>query len=174
MAISRAKKEQILSDLRELLKGATSVVFVKNSGLTMEEMMEMRGKLRQSGSSFKIAKKTLIELALKEENLPEVDAAILEGPIGVALGADEVTSAKVLSDFAKDHETVELMGGILDGKVLSRDDVIALSKIPSKEELLAKMVGSLKSPISGFHGVLHGTLRGFVQVLGQIKEQKGA
>ncbi len=173
MAISKAKKEQVLADLKVRVGAAKSMVFVKNIGLSVEEMMEIRGKLRENGSGFKIAKKTLIAIALKEHNFPEVDKAILDGPIGVAFGEDEVSSAKILADFAKIHkEHIELMGGMLDGKVLSQADVIALSKIPSREELLAKLVGSMKSPISGFHGVLSGTIRGFVQVLGQVKDQK--
>lgn len=172
MAVSRAKKEEILAELKTKFSGATSVVFVKNKGLTVDEILGIRSELRKAGDAFKISKKTLIRLALKELELPEVDDAILTGPIGVAFGHDEISAAKLLDKVAKSNDKLELMGGILEGKVLSRDDVVALAKMPSKEELLAKLVGTLKSPISGLHGVLHANLRGIVQVLDQIQKQK--
>lgn len=172
MAVSKAKKQEILAELKVKFSEATSVVFVKNNGLTVEEILGIRGELRKTGDAFKISKKTLIRLALKELELPEVEDDILSGPIGVAFGTDEISVAKTLEKIAKSNERLELMGGILEGKVLSRDDVVALAKMPSKEELLAKLVGSLKSPISGFHGVLHANLRGIVQVLDQIQKQK--
>lgn len=175
MAISKAKKGSILEDLKGLVDQSQSIVFVKNNGLNVDELLELRGLLRKSGAKMKIAKKTLIRLALKDKNLPEVDDAILEGPIAAAFGIeDQVSVAKILATFAKTHEKLEIMGGMMDGAVLSKAEVMELSAIPSKEELLARFIGAINGPVRGFHGVLHANLRGFVQVLGAISDKKPA
>lgn len=175
MAISKAKKGSILEELKMLLDESKSVVFVKNAGLNVDELLELRGELRKSGAKMKIAKKTLIRLALKDKNLPEVDDAILEGPIAAAFGIeDQVSVAKILATFAKKHEKLEIMGGVMDGVILSKAEVMELSTTPTRIELLARFVGAINGPVSGFHGVLHANLRGFVQVLNAVSEQKAA
>lgn len=175
MAISRAKKGSILEELNTLLGKSQTVVFVKNNGLNVDELLELRGKLRQSQAKMKIAKKTLIRLALKENKLPEVDDAILEGPIAAAFGLeDQVSVAKILAAFAKEHDKLEIMGGIMDGAILSKAEVMELSAVPTKDELLARFIGAINGPVRGFHGVLHANLRGFVQVLNAVAEKKPA
>lgn len=175
MAISKAKKGSILEELNGLLGQSQSVVFVKNNGLNVDELLELRGLLREKGAKIKIAKKTLIRLALKENNLPEVDDAILEGPIAAAFGIeDQVSVAKILATFAKQHDKLELMGGVMDGAILNKEEVIELAKTPTKEELLARFIGAINGPVRGFHGVLHANLRGFVQVLNAVSEKNAA
>ncbi len=173
MALSRSKKTAILEEVEKLLDQSTALVFVKNNGLTVDEVNELRANLRKENAKMKITKKTLLKIALKNQKFPEASDDVLEGPIGVTFCmGDQVSPVKTLAEFAKKHEKLELMGAILDGNVLDQVKVIALSKLPSRLELLGKFVYVAKSPISGFHGVLHGTLRGMVQVLDQIKQQK--
>ena len=172
MAISRVKKEAILEALNVYCSEAKGVVFVKNSGLTVVEIEEFRKNLRAQGARMTVAKKTLIKLALKANNLPDIDDAILEGPIGVVFGPDEISAAKLSAAFAKEHEKLELMGGILEGKVLSKAETVALSKVPSKQELYGSFVQVANAPIQKFHGVCHGLLSGLARCLQQVSEKK--
>lgn len=173
MALSRSKKSAILDDVSALLEKSTALVFVKNNGLNVDEVNELRASLRKENAKMKITKKTILKIALKNQKFPEAGDAVLDGPIGVTFCmGDQVSPVKALAEFAKKHDKLELMGAILDGDVLDQAKIIALSKLPSKQELLGKFVYVAKSPISGFHGVLHGVMRGMVQVLDQIKQKK--
>lgn len=173
MAVSRSKKESILADLNTKFGTALSIVFVRNNGLSMKELDELRQLLRNEEATFKIAKKTLMKIAISSNNLPDVDDSVLEGPVAATFSfKDQVSSAKILANFAKTHDKLELIGGILDGKVLSRDDVASLAKLPGKQELLGMLVGTMQGPIRGFASVLAGNMRNLVSVLDQVAKQK--
>ncbi|MGE3278271.1 MAG: 50S ribosomal protein L10 [Candidatus Altimarinota bacterium] len=171
MATSRAQKEAMLAQLTADMKDAKSVVFVDLHGLTVEQMTELRRTLRAKGVKTKVAKKTLLMLAGKTNGY-EIQKESLDGQIAVAFSMeDEIAAAQELYKLGKKNELIKLVGGIFEGKVVDKATINQVAQLPSKEELLAKLVGSMKSPISGFHGVLHGTLRGFVQVCKQISEK---
>jgi len=171
MATSRAQKEAMLEQLTTDMKAAKSVVFVDLHGLTVEQSQELRRTLRDKGVKTKVAKKTLLVLAGKNNGL-EIDKASLQGQIAVAFSMeDEVAAAQELYKLGKKNELIKLVGGVFEGKVVDKAMINQVAQLPSKEELLAKLVGSMQAPISGFHGVLHGTLRGFVQVLKQVSEK---
>jgi len=173
MAVSKEKKSEILEGLIEDMKNAKTVVFSKYSGVSVLDMNLMRSKMREEGVKYKIAKKTLIRLAAKEIGIENIDDKSMEGPIAVALGMeDEIIVAKLVYEFAKKHEGLELLGSIFEGRALSVAETTQLACLPGKEELLTKIVYLLKSPIQGFHGVLNNTLAGFVRALNAIKEQK--
>jgi len=174
MAVSREKKKEILDDLTEKFKNAKSVVFSEYRGLTVNDISDLRGKLRESEVEYKVAKKTLIKLAAKEAGINEIPNEAMEGPVAAAFSfGDEVAGAREIYKMGKDHKGLKLKGFILDGEIFGQEKAEQLAQLPSKEELLAKLVGSLRAPISGFHGVLHGTLRGFVGTLQAIVDQGG-
>ena len=175
MAVTKEKKEEILQGLIESLKSAKSVVFSHYSGLDVKSMQELRTSLRDKNSEYKVAKKTLIKLAAKEAGLPELPNEVLDGPIGIAISFDdELSAAKAIYDFSKTHKEAVLIGAIIDGEILSKEEVNEFAKIPSREELYAKLVYTIKSPISGFYSTLHGVLRNFVGVLNAYKDSKPA
>lgn len=175
MAKTRAQKQETLDQLNDSFAKAKGVVFAKYMGLGVAELQQLRRDLRKENNELVVAKKTLIGLMLEKGGMPKEKASSLEGATAVVFGyGDEVSPAKVVAEFAKKHEVVAFQGGILEGNYIEADKVLALSKIPSRQELLAKMVGSMKSPISGFVNVLGGNVRGLVQVLNQIKEKKTA
>lgn len=175
MAISRQKKEEILADLLEKVKSSKSIFFAKNLGLSVDEAQKMRRALRDGGNAFRVAKKTLIKKAAKDVQGIEITDETLEGAAGAAFALeDELSAVKILAKFAKETEKIEITGGIFEGKILSKEDAITLSKIPSREELLAKLLGSLNSPISGFVGVGSQVLGGFVRATNAYREQKEA
>ena len=174
MAITRQQKEVILADLIEKFKTSKSVMFSRNTGLTVEASQNLRNLLRESGISLHVAKKTLIKMAAKEAGYAEIPEEALEGSIAVAFSfEDEIAAAGIIHKVSKENENITLTGGILDGEVFGPAKAEQLALIPSKEELLAKLVGSMKAPISGFHGVLYGVMRQFVGTLQAVVDQGG-
>jgi len=173
MAITREKKETLVAALTEKIAGAKSVVFTDYSGLTVEELNEVRDKLREQGIEYKVIKNTLFKIAAKKAGLELDKDLILNHPIAVAFAADdEVAPAKITYDYSKKNEKLAIVGGVLDGKQISDIMVKSLAQLPSREELYAKIVGSLASPMSGMVNVLSGNIRGLVNVLNSIKETK--
>lgn len=174
MAKSRALKEQLLTEYKEKLSKAQAGVIVCNRGLTVEQDTLLRKKLREAGIEYKVVKKTLFTFAAKENNLAELEQ-FFEGPIAVVLSYDDpVKVAKVLTENAKDLEKLEIRGGFIEGKVVSQKEIEALSKLPSREELVAKMLGGLNAPISGLVYVLSGTMRKLVLALDAIAKKQSA
>lgn len=169
---TREQKKSIVNGLVEKLKKAKAVVFSDYKGLIVKDMTTLRRDLEKEGTSLKVAKKTLIQLALKEAGF-EVDVKKLEGQLALAISEkDEVVAAKLIAALAKRNENIKILGGLLGSKELTAEEVQALAKLPSKEELLAKLVGTINGPVSGFVNVLAGNLRGLVQVLKGISEAK--
>ncbi len=160
--VLEAKKAQV-AEIIEVLKGATTGVLVDYRGLTVEEDTKLRNDLRAAGVKYFVVKNTLLRLAAKETGLDELDD-ILHGPTALAISEDAVAPAKVIADFAKENEKFEIKSGFMDGKVLSLDEITKLAKTPSKETLIAKMMGSLNSPISGLARLLSTIAEGGVEI----------
>ena len=142
------QKKQVVAELVETLKSAQAGVLVDYRGITVEQDTALRTKLREAGVEYKVVKNTLTRFAANEVGLSELDEQ-LNGPTALAISTtDPVAPAKVLSDFAKEVETIEIKAGFLDGKVISIDEVKTLANTPSREVLIAKIMGSLNAPIS--------------------------
>lgn len=173
MPLTKAQKKEILDALISEMKSAKSVVFADFQGMPVKEVKKLRSQLREKGIKYRVAKKTLIRLAAKELGYGEIPDSVLEGPVAVACGLeDEVAGPKIIFEFGKKDKALKLRGALLNGKILSVAETKQLASLPGKEELLTKLVYLLKSPIQGFHGVLHGTLAGFVRALdGIVKKQ---
>ncbi len=175
MAVTKAQKEETLKDLVEKMKNAKSVVFSQFHGLNVNDMHSLRDSMREKGVSFKVAKKTLIKLAAKEAGFDEIPGESLDGPVAVAFSMeDELAAAKLIYETSKKVEGLKLLGAIFEGKILSISEAKELAMLPGKDELLAKFVYILKSPIQGFHGVLNNTISGFVRVLDAVREKQEA
>ena len=172
MPKTKAQKQVIVSDLVEKLRRMKSAVFTSISGYTMPDADKLRAKGRKEGVDFVVAKKTLLTRALKEIGL-ELTKDQFEGSVLTSIGyEDEVAPAKLIAGLAKDKQTMKMLGGILEGKFVDAAAVKTLAKLPGKQELLAKMVGSLNAPLSGFVNVLAGNLRSFVYALNAIAKSK--
>jgi large subunit ribosomal protein L10 len=169
---TKSQKKSLIKDWSEKIKTAKAVVFSNFKGFPVKEMTALRRELRKAGVEMKVLKKTLLAIALKEAGV-EIDAKKMEGQISLAVSqTDEIAAAKIVFRAAKTNENLKIVGGLLGQKEMSAEEVNALAIIPSKEELLAKLVGSLKAPIAGFVNVLTGNLRGLVQALRAISESK--
>lgn len=172
MPKTRDEKKKIVADLTNLFKEMKSVVFADFKGLKVKEITELRRLCHDNKVSYGVAKKTLIKIAAKDAGL-DFNPNSVEGSYALAFGLeDEVAPAKVLADFAKKHEALKILGGILEGKIADETIIGSLAKLPSKQELLSKLVGSLQSPISGLVNVMAGNLRGLVQVLSAYQKFK--
>ncbi|MGI6706093.1 MAG: 50S ribosomal protein L10 [Clostridia bacterium] len=174
MSANREAKKLVVADIKDKLSRAKGAVLVDYRGLTVQEATELRKQFREADIEYKVLKNTLIQLAAKELDLSEMDQ-FLTGPTAIAFGYnDPMVPAKILTEFIKKTKKMEVKGGLVEGKVIDTSGVEYLSSLPSREELIAKMLGSMNAPISGFVGVLSGTLRSLLYTLNAIKEQKGA
>lgn len=174
MPKTRAQKEVTVSDLAEVLKKAKSAVFATYEKLPVKDIEALRRTAKEQGVVYTVSKKTLLQRAMKDAGY-QVDPKTITGNFATLFGIeDEVAPAKIVAAFAKTHENMQIVGGALEGRTLAAAEVKALAKLPSKQELLGMLVGTLQAPITGFVNVLAGNLRGLATVLNAIKDQKGA
>lgn len=172
--MATAQKEATVNLLKEKLQESQGAILADYRGLNVSEVTELRSKLREANVEFKVAKNTLTKRAADEVGIEGLDP-FLEGPTAIAFGMeDPVSPAKILSEFAKDHKALEIKAGILEGKVIDIEAIKALAELPSKEELIAKVLGGMQSPLYGFAGSLQGLLRNLVYVLSAVQEKKAA
>lgn len=172
MPKTRQQKEELISALKDKFTRAKSVAFAQVSGYTMDDANRLRDEAAKEGLETGIVKKTLLEIAAKESGI-ELGLDVLPGSTLAIFGyEDEVAPARILAKFLKGRETMSISAGIIEGKLVMADTVKAYASLPSREELLAKLVGSINAPVSGFVRVLAGNLRGFVCALNAIKQQK--
>jgi len=173
MPKSKQQKQEAVAALVKNLKEAKGVVFANFQGLTVAQTEDLRGQCFKDSVDMLVVKKTLVKRAFDEAGLTVTDPDNFEGGVATfTSSSDEITPAKIVATFAKKHELVSVFGGILEGKFIDTLMVKKLAALPSKQELLGKMVGSLNAPISGFVQVMAGNLRGLVQVLNAYKESK--
>lgn len=171
MPKNKEQKKEVLQEIKNKFADAKLVVLSSYDKLPVSEIQALRIKLREKKVFYRVIKKTLLKLALKD-NLDEGLIDELRGNLSLAYSPDEVSAAKVLAEFAKNNEDLQIHAGWLEDKFVNKAQVEELSKLLSKEELLSKFVGTLKSPISGFANVLSGNTRGLVNVLRAIAEGK--
>ena len=173
MPKTRQQKEEILNKLVEDLKSSKAVTLTSFSELPVNEDQKLRQEFYDQKIGYGVVKKTLLRKAFDKLGHSEADFDSLTNNISVAISQeDEVAPAKISEKFSSDNESFDIVGGILENKWIDKNGVIALAKLPSKEELIAKTVGTIKAPLSGFVNVLAGNARGLVNVLNAIKDKK--
>ncbi len=170
--ILEGKKQAVIA-LTEELKSAAAGVIVDYRGLTVEEDTELRCKFREAGVKYAVIKNSILGFAAKEVGLEGLEE-VLHGPTALAYHTDDmVAPAKIFSDFAKEHEVISLKSGFADGAVMTLDEVKQLAATPSKEVLIAKIMGSLQSPISGLVRLLDTIVNNGVEIA-DLVANKGA
>ncbi len=171
------EKQKIVADIKEKLTTSKGAVFTSYRGLTVAQDTQLRRAFREAGVSYHVIKNTLTAIAAKEAGLDDL-LSHLEGTTALAVSTDDaIAPAKVVSEFIKKNklentEVLTIKAGIVDGKVISADDVKALASLPSREVLIAKLLGSMQAPISNTVGVLQGVIRNAVYVLDAIRQKK--
>ena len=169
--VLESKKAQV-AEITEVLKNAATGVLVDYRGLTVEEDTKLRNDLRAAGVNYFVVKNTLLRLAANQVGLEELDS-ILHGPTALAVSEDPVAPAKILFDYAKGNEKMEIKTGFMDGKVMSMDELTTLAKTPSKETLIAKIMGSLNAPASNLVRLLNTIVEGGEEIADLIAKKNG-
>jgi len=171
---TKAFKEEKINEIKQTASKAKVAIVSDYRGLTVEEITDLRRRLQAEKGDFVVTKNTLAKIAFKGTELEGI-AELLTGPSAIAFGfEDQVSPAKVITKFIKEKKKTEIKGGILDGKVLSENEVKDLANLPSKEELYAKILGSLNSPASGIVYAINGVMSGLVRALDEVRKQKEA
>ncbi|MCP4639702.1 MAG: 50S ribosomal protein L10 [bacterium] len=171
MFLPKPEKLEVVAEFKGKVEKSQIAIATKYIGINAEQVTELRSKLRDQSVEFKVFKNTLVKRALDDLDLSDV-AACLDGPIAWAFCDDPVAPAKVLKEFNKGVPVVEMNGGILEGKAVSLQELNALAELPSRDALLAQVVGTIAAPLRNLVGVLNAPMRNMVNVLDQIKKQK--
>jgi len=182
MSQTKEQKKKIVDELKELLSEQKAVVLIGISGLKVKELSELRKKLKASGSKIKVLKKTLAKLAFAEKKLEGdedkssssiFDKEEMKTELAFVFGLeDEISPAKEVFQFSKGNESLKILGGFIEGRFKEAEEIVALAQIPSKEELFARLAGSISSPISGLVYVLQGNIKGLILSLNEISKSK--
>lgn len=168
------KNIQKVEELKQKLSESNSVIFAEYHGLDANKVNELRAKIKEAGAEMTVAKNTLMKIALKKSKTGNKELEKeLKGPLAVFFSyEDSIAPLKAISEFVKTFELPKVISGIVDGEYLNSERIEILSNIPSKEELVARLVSSLKSPLYGIANLLSGTQKNLVYALSAIAEEK--
>ena len=170
--MDKAGKEQIVSSVTERYKQAAAVFLTEYRGLKVSEITQVRRELNKVDASLQVIKNRLTKRALSGEDLPELEE-LLKGPTALAFaGSDPVGTAKVLTKYAEEFEALKIRAGVMRGELIGPKQIEALSKLPSREEMYAKLLATLMAPITNVVRALNGVPTKVVRVLGAIKDTK--
>lgn len=168
------QKEALVEEIKGRLTSSEGVILVDYRGLTVKEMQELRTRVRESGADITVYKNRLTQIALRELAMPSLDD-YLTGPTAfVFAGEDPVAPAKALNDFSKAHQALEIKGGLVQNQIVDAAGVKAIAMLPSREELVAKLMGLLLSPVRGFMGMANAPVSAFARTLQAVADQRAA
>lgn len=171
MAIT-AEKSQRVAEMKEKLSQSKSAVFADYRGISVALDTSLRRKMREAGIEYRVVKNAYTRIAAAELGIEGLEEH-LKGPVAIALSyEDAVAPAKILADFIKENKIMSLKAGLLEGRPIDAEEVKALAALPSKEVLIAKLMGSMNAPITGMVNVLQGNIRNLVYVLDAVRAQK--
>ena len=172
MAGIRPVKVAKVAEIKELLINSKCTILVDFCGLTVAQDTALRRKMREAGVHYNVVKNTLLRIAAEEAGIEGLEPSLEKNTAIAVSPEDPVAVAKIVCDFAKENKELKVKVGVLDGKVIDVDAIKALASLPPKEVLVAKLLGSMNAPISGFVGVLQGTIRKVVYALDAVRQAK--
>lgn len=163
--MDRTEKQEVVTAVRQMFQDSVSVVVTHYSGMTVSEMTDLRGRMRQAGASYKVSKNRLTRLALADTNFKGI-ADMFTGPTGIAFSADPVAAAKVAVNYAKTNEKFVIIGGAYNGQVLDINGIKTLAELPSLDELRAKLLSMLQTPATRIAGIMQAPAGQVARVIG--------
>jgi len=163
--MDRAQKQAQIGMLKDVFETAGAVVVTHNLGLTVAEMTDLRLRLRKEGASFKIVKNTLVQKAIEGGDSGGI-SDLFTGPVGIAYANDPVSAAKITTQFAKENDKLQVVGGVMGTVVLDQKGVSSLATLPSLDQLRGKLVGLLQAPATRIAGVLQAPAGAVARVIG--------
>ncbi|MBI3336457.1 50S ribosomal protein L10 [Candidatus Peregrinibacteria bacterium] len=173
MTLTRDEKQAQVKDLTDKMQRASSVIFTHYIGLNVADLTHLRRQLKAKNAELKVSKKTLMDLAIKNASLPPPAPTLLDGPIGCIFSfADPLSGAQIAFKFGKDHAQVDLVGGIFEGKLLSKEEARSFAQMPSREMLLTIFAMMIRSPLVQFATMCSSPLSGFVRALNELSKKK--
>jgi large subunit ribosomal protein L10 len=173
LSLNLQQKEAVVAEVAKQVAGAQAIILAENRGLPVSQMTQLRAKARASGVYFRVVKNTLVRRAVVDTPFATLSDKMI-GPLAYGIGRDPVAVAKVLSDFAKSHEKFVITAGAMPGQVMSAKEVTALAALPSREELIAKLMGTMQAPIAKFVRTLNEVPGKFVRTVAAIRDSKQA
>ena len=173
MSLNLQQKQAVVAEVAKVVAGAQAIVLAENRGLPVAAMTQLRAKARTSGVYFRVLKNTLVRRAVAQTPFAGL-ADRMVGPLAYGIGTDPVAVAKVLNDFAKTNDKLVITGGAMAGLVMSAKDVAALAALPSRDELLAKLLGTMQAPVAKFVRTLNEVPARFVRTLAAVRDAKQA
>ncbi|MEK7143114.1 MAG: 50S ribosomal protein L10 [Patescibacteria group bacterium] len=172
MILTRPQKEKLVKEMSVNLSQSKAVILVNYQGLKVKEIQELKKRLHKQGIGFRIVKNSLFKIALKNASL-NINENLLDQPVAIIWGAeDEVTPAKLIVTYQKEVDKFQIIGGLINRNFAEKNIILTLASIPSREELYAKLVGTLNTPIYRLVSVLKGNLKSLVYLLDQYRQQK--
>ncbi len=172
--MARPDKVAEVETIAQYLGKAQSIILADYQGMTVEQMTNFRSKCRENNVVCRVVKNRLAKIAADQAEIPGLKE-YLTGPMALILGPEsQVEPAKLAVEFAKTVQALQVVGGYMDGAYLTSDDVVALSMIPSRDELYAKMMGSINSPLTGIVGVTNGVIAALTRAVDAVAKQKAA
>jgi large subunit ribosomal protein L10 len=173
LSLNLEQKQAVVAEIAERVKGAQAIVLAANRGISVGDMTVLRAKARAAGVYLRVLKNTLARRAVADTPFAGL-ADKMVGPLAYGISTDPVAAAKVLNEFAKGNEKIVIMGGAMPNAVMSAQDVAALATMPSREELLAKLLGTMQAPVAQFVRTLNEVPARFVRTLAAVRDAKPA
>jgi large subunit ribosomal protein L10 len=173
MSLNLSQKQSVVAEVAKEVAGAQAIVMAENRGLPVAALTQLRAKARASGVYFRVVKNTLVRRAVADTPFAGLSDRMV-GPLAYGIGPDPVAVAKVLNDFARGNERFVIAGGAMPGQVMSPNEIAALAALPSRDELLAKLMGTMQAPIAKFVRTLNEVPGKFARTLAAVRDAKPA
>ena len=173
MGLNLEQKQTVVAEVAKQVAGAQAIVLAENRGMAVAAMTQLRARARASGVYFRVVKNTLVRRAVADTPFASL-ADKMVGPLAYGIGADPVAVAKVLNDFAKGNEKFVIAGGAMPGQLMSAQEISALASLPSREELIAKLLGTMQAPIVKLVRTMNEVPGKFVRTLAAVRDAKAS
>lgn len=173
MGLNLEQKQTVVAEVAKQIAGAQAIVLAENRGMAVAAMTQLRAKARASGVYFRVVKNTLVRRAVADTPFASL-ADKMVGPLAYGIGTDPVAVAKVLNDFAKGNEKFVIAGGAMPGQLMSAKEISALASLPSREELIARLLGTMQAPIVKLVRTMNEVPGKFVRTLAAVRDAKAA
>jgi len=173
LGLNLEQKQAVVAEVAKQVAGAQAIVMAENRGLPVAQLTQLRAKARASGVYFRVVKNTLVRRAVADTPFASLTDKMV-GPLAYGIGPDPVAVAKVLNDFARGNEKFVITGGAMPGQVMSAKEITALASLPSRDELLAKLLGTMQAPVVKFVRTLNEVPARFVRTLAAVRDAKQA
>ena len=173
MGLNLEQKQAVVAEVAKQVSGAQAIVMAENRGMAVADMTKLRANARASGVYFRVVKNTLVRRAVVDTPFASL-AEKMVGPLAYGIGSDPVAVAKVLNDFAKGNDKFVIAGGAMPGQVLSAKDIASLAGLPSRDELLARLLGTLQAPVAKLARTLNEVPSKFARALAAVRDAKQA